>query len=199
MSTAPEDNTRPENTNKPAEGAPQPKFEPGFEPGYATEAPVATQGVESAEGDLDGAEHGQGYDHEHEHEFAAPPAEPRTGGAFSSETLSIVGVVLLAVTILSGQLLEILTSMILVGGQAIDPNQIRQIEMQIWMGGAAALLTVLSSTLALALLNSGTRHWAKWTATATTIVGFLFVLVAAAAFLMVPEAAPQQMLPPIMD
>jgi hypothetical protein len=197
VSTAPEDNTRPENTNKPAEGAPQPKFEPGFEPGYATQAPVATQGVETTEGDLDGAGHGQEYDHEHE--FEAAPAEPRTGGAFSSETLSIVSVVLLAVTVLSGQLLEILTSMILVGGQAIDSNQIRHIEMQIWMGGAVALLTVLTSALALALLNSGTRHWAKWTATATTIVGFLFVLVAAAALLMVPEAAPQQMLPPVMD
>ncbi|WP_017581578.1 hypothetical protein [Nocardiopsis valliformis] len=193
MSTAPEDNTRPENTNSPAAGTPQPKFEPGF----ATEPPVAAQGTEPAEGGLDGAEHGQEYDHEHE--FAVAPAEPRTGGAFSSETLSIVGAALLAVTVLSGQLLEILTSMILVGGQAIDPNQIRQIEMQIWMGGAVALLTVLSSTLALALLNSGTRHWARWTATATTIVGFLFVLVAAASFLLIPEAAPQQMLPPIMD
>ncbi|GAA1079193.1 hypothetical protein [Nocardiopsis metallicus] len=197
MSTAPEDNTRPENTNRPAEGAPQPKFEPGFEPGYATDPAVAGQGAQTPEDGVEGAEHGQEYDHEHE--FEVPPAEPRTGGAFSSETLSIVGVILLAVTVLTGQLLEILTSMILVGGQPIDPNQIRQIEMQIWLGGAVALLTVLSSTLALALLNSGTRHWAKWTATATTIVGFLFVLVAAAAFLLIPEAAPQQMLPPIMD
>ena len=195
MSTAPEDNTRPENTNRPAEGAPQPKFEPGFEPGVSTEAPVAARGDGTAENGLDGTGHGQEYDHE----FEVPPAEPRTGGAFSSETLSIVSVVLLAVTVLSGQLLEILTSMILVGGQAIDPNQIRQIEMQIWMGGAAALLTVLSAPLAPALHKAGTRHWAKWTATATAIMGFLFVLVAAAAFLLIPEAAPQQMLPPVMD
>ena len=191
MSTAPEDNTRPENTNRPAEGSPQPKFEPGV----ATEPPVAPEDPGAADGGLGGEE----LDHEDDHEFEVTPAEPRTGGAFSSETLSIVSVALLAVTVLSGQLLEILTSMILVGGQAIDPNQIRQIEMQIWMGGAVALLTVLSATLALALLNKGTRHWAKWTATATTIVGFLLVLIAAAAFLLIPEAAPQQMMPPIMD
>lgn len=195
MSTAPEDNTRPENTNRPAEAAAQPKFEPGVEPGYATEPSAAEQGAQPSQGGPDGAEHGQGHDPE----LGADPAEPRTGGAFSSETLSIVGAALLAVTVLSGQLLEILTSMILVGGQALDPNQIRQIEMQIWMGGALALLTVLSSTLALALLNNGTRHWARWTATATAVVGFLFVVVAATAFLMIPDAAPQQMLPPIMD
>jgi hypothetical protein len=101
--------------------------------------------------------------------------------------------------VLSGQLLEILTSMILVGGQPIDPGQIRQIEMQIWMGGAVALLTVLASSLALALINRGTRHWARWTATATTIVGFLLVLVAGVSFLLIPEAAPQQMMPPMLD
>ncbi len=191
MSTAPEDNTRPENTIRPTEGAPQPKFEPGV----ATEPPVTPEAAGATEGGLGGEE----LDHESDHEFESAPAEPRTGGAFSSETLSIVSAALLAVTVLSGQLLEILSSMILVGGQAIDPNQIRQIEMQIWMGGAVALLTVLFATLALALLNRGTRDWAKWTATATAIVGFLFVLVAAAAFLLIPEAAPQQMMPPIMD
>lgn len=192
MSTAPEDNTRPENTTRSTEGGPQPKFEPGV----ATEPPASAEAADAADAaESRGAEPGQEYDYE----FEAAPAEPRTGGAFSAETLSIVSVVLLAVVVFSGQLLEILTSMILVGGQAIDPNQIRQIEMQIWMGGAVALLTVLTSTLALVLLNRGTRPWARWTATATTIVGFLFVLAAAAAFLLIPEAAPQQMMPPIMD
>lgn len=193
MSTAPEDNTKPENTTRPTEGAQQPKFEPGV----ATESPATAEELDAAESGLGGEEHG--HEHEHDHEYEVAAAEPRPGGAFSAETLSIVGVALLAVAIFSGQLLEILTSMILVGGEPIEGAQIRQIEMQIWMGGAVALLTVLTSTLALALLNKGTRQWARWTATATTIVGFLFVLVAAASFLLIPEAAPQQMMPPMMD
>ncbi|WP_017588858.1 hypothetical protein [Nocardiopsis ganjiahuensis] len=191
MSTAPEDNTRPENINRPTEGSPQPKFEPGV----ATEPPVTPEDPGAAAGGPGGEELDHGYDHE----FEAAPVEPRPGGAFSSETLSIISVAFLAVTVLSGQLLEILTSMILVGGQAIDPNQIRQIEMQIWTGGAVALLTVLAATLALALLNRGTRNWARWTATATAVVGFLFVLAAATAFLLIPDAAPQQMMPPVME
>ncbi|GHC91459.1 hypothetical protein GCM10007079_38790 [Nocardiopsis terrae] len=191
MSTEPEDNARAENTDRPTEGAPQPKFEPGVaEASAETGAPGTTEAPETEENQ---------YGTAPEAEFGAVPAEPRTGGAFSTETLSIVSVVLLAVTILTGQLLEILTSMLLVGDQTVDPAQIRQIEMQVWMGGAVALLTVLTSTLALALHNWGTRPWAKWTATATTIVGLLFVIVAAAAFLLMPEASPQQMMPPVMD
>ncbi len=189
VSTAPEDNDKPENTTSSGEGSPQPKFEPG----YPAENPGATDAADSAEDGLADEETG----HDHEHEFEVTEAEPRPGGAFSTETLSIVGLALLAVTIFSGQLLELLTSMIMLGGQPIDAGQVRSIEAQLWMGGAVSLLTVLASTLALALLNRGSSPWARWTATATTVVGFLFVLVAAAAFLLVPDAAPQQMMPPM--
>lgn len=186
MSTAPEDN-KPENTTSTGGGSPQPKFEPG----YPAEAPGTAEAA-----DTDTAEGGPTEEEVgHDHEFEVTETEPRPGGAFSSETLSIVGLALLAVTIFSGQLLELLTSMIMLGGQPIEGGQIRSIEAQLWMGGAVALLTVLASTLALALLNRGTSLWARWSATATTVVGFLFVLVAAAAFLLVPDAAPQQMMP----
>ncbi|MFE9246486.1 hypothetical protein [Nocardiopsis sp. NPDC006938] len=186
MSTAPEDNDRPENTTSTGEGSPQPKFEPGVTADTGT-----AETADSAEDGFTGAEHGEEY------AFVAVEPEPRPGGGFSTETLSIVGVALLAVTISSGQLLELLTSMIMLGGQPIDAGQIRSIEAQLWMGGAVALLTVLASALALTLLNAGSRSWARWTATATLVVGVLFVLVAAAAFLLVPDAAPQQMLPPM--
>ncbi|MFE1169632.1 hypothetical protein [Nocardiopsis sp. NPDC058789] len=189
MSTAPEDNDKPENTTSTGGGSPQPKFEPG----YPAEASGTARTAEPDAPEGEAAEEEAADDHE----FEVTETEPRPGGAFSSETLSIVGLALLAVTIFSSQLLELLTSMIMLGGQPIEGGQIRSIEAQLWMGGAVSLLTVLASTLALALLNRGTSPWARWSATATTVVGFLFVLVAAAAFLLVPDAAPQQMMPPM--
>ncbi|GAB3718797.1 hypothetical protein [Nocardiopsis oceani] len=188
MSTTPEDNTSPETTTRSPEGGAQPKFEPGV----ATEAPENTETAEGSEAPADGQPE---LDFE---EFEAAPAEPKPAGAFSAETLSIVAMVMLAVTVFSGQLLEILTSMILVGGQPIGPEQVAQIETQVMVGGAAALLTVLFSTLALALTNIGTRPWARWTGTAATIVGVLFVIAAAVAYFLIPEGA-EQMMPPMME
>ncbi|WP_067606005.1 hypothetical protein [Nocardiopsis listeri] len=194
MSTTPEENTGPENTTTDPEESGRPSFEPAGtepEPEASTETPhEAAEGQDpDQEGDLnDDAE-----------PVAGSTADHRPGGALSAETFGIVGLVLLGVTIMSGQLLEMLTSMILVSGQPIAPEQIGHIELQLMMGGGVALLAVLFAGLSLALLNPGTRPWAKWGATATVIVGLLFVIIAAVTFYMVPEAAEQQMMPPIMD
>ncbi|MGW9554731.1 hypothetical protein ACWGSK_09520 [Nocardiopsis sp. NPDC055551] len=193
MSTAPEDNTASENTTTETDESARPNFEPaGATTATDEETPYETDGGHDPEreGDpnVDDAEHG-----------VAATSDPRPGGAFSAETFGIIGLVLLGVTIMSGQLLEMLTSMILVSGQPIAPEQIGHIELQLMMGGAVALLAVLFAGLSLALVNPGTRPWAKWGATATVIVGLLFVIIAAVAFYMVPEAAEQQMMPPIME
>ncbi|WP_306367779.1 hypothetical protein [Nocardiopsis sp. CC223A] len=183
MSTTPEDHTDPEDTGRASEGAGQPTFEP------------ATAVAEAPEAGHDGPEHTGGEPSAEEGAEAA--AAPAGGGAFSAETFALVGLALLAVTILSGQLVQILTSMILVGGQPIAAEQIAQIRVQIAAGGTLALLTVVASLLSLALRAVATRPWARWAAMAGTIVGALFVLVGATAFLLIPEAAPPQpMMPP---
>ncbi|MEE2048196.1 hypothetical protein Q7689_33215, partial [Nocardiopsis tropica] len=107
------------------------------------------------------------------------------------------GLVLLAVTLFSGQLLEILTSMLLVGGQPIGADQITQIRTQIVLGGAVALLTVVVSALALVLADARTRPWGRWVSAAALITGLLFVAVSAVSYLLIPEAAP--MMPPVME
>lgn len=192
MSTTPEDNTASENTTTGTDESGRPNFEPAG----ATAETVEGTPHETAEGD----------EHEQEEAVDVDGTEPavgarsdaRPGGVFSAETFALIGLVLLGVTVMSGQLLEMLASMILVSGQPIAPEQIGHIELQLMMGGAVALLSVLAAGLALALINPGTRSWAKWGATATIIVGLLFVAVAAVAFYMVPEAA-EQMMPPIME
>lgn len=193
MSTTPEENTGTENTTSEPEESGRPSFEPAEgEPENSAETPY-----EAAEGQ-NPDQSGDPYADDAE-SVAGSTADLRPGGVLSAETFGIVGLVLLGVTIMSGQLLEMLTSMILVSGQPIAPEQIGHIELQLMMGGGAALLAVLFAGLSLALVNPGTRPWAKWGATATVIVGLLFVIIAAVAFYLVPEAAEQQMMPPIMD
>ena len=192
MSTTPEDNTASENTTTGTDESGRPNFEPA---GATAETAEGTP-HETAEGHHHGQE--GAVDVEDTEPAVAATSDARPGGVFSAETFAIIGLVLLGVTVMSGQLLEMLTSMILVSGQPIAPEQIGHIELQLMMGGAVALLSVLAAGLALALINPGTRSWAKWGATATIIVGLLFVAVAAVAFYMVPEAA-EQMMPPIME
>ncbi|MFL1379283.1 hypothetical protein [Nocardiopsis protaetiae] len=192
MSTTPEDNTGPEDTGRAPEGAGQPTFEP------ATAVADRTPGAEHGEpGRTDAEPTGEEAAEAAAAGGGAGGVAGAGGGAFSAETFALVGLALLAVTILSGNLVEILTSMILVGGQPIAAEQIVQIRIQISAGTALALLTAVVSLVSLMLGSTATRPWAKWAATAGGIVGVLFVLAGAAAFLLIPEAAPPQpMIPP---
>ncbi|CAL9335223.1 hypothetical protein SUDANB121_00165 [Nocardiopsis dassonvillei] len=177
MSTTPEDNTGQE-----PEGTGQPTFEPAADVAEAPRTP--------------GAEH-TGEEHPVGEDGGEAAAAPARRGAFSAETFALVGLALLVVTIQSGQLVELLTGMVLVGGQPIAAEQISQIRTQILAGGALALLAALAFALSLLLGNAASRPWAKWVATAGVIVGVLFMLAGAAAFLLIPEAAPPQpMMPP---
>ena len=199
MSTSPGDNDSTDDTRTPNE-APKPTFEPGV----ATEVPRSgTDHLSGGAGsgasapDAPGAAPGPAEPTETAESAAAAGYGRATSGLFSTETFAIVGIALLAVTVLSGQLLEILTSMLLVGGQPIGPDQVTQITTQIVLGGAVALLALLVSVLALALSGVRTQPWARWLATAAAILGGLFVVVAAVSFLLVPEAGPA--MPPMME
>ena len=124
---------------------------------------------------------------------AAPASEPHPGGVFSAETFGLTTLLLLAVTILSSQLTEIFTSVLLVGGQAVAIEQVAQLNIQLLVGGVLSVITVLTAVLALVLADTGTRPWARWAAAAALIVGLLFVLVAVASYIMVPAGVEQQM------
>lgn len=192
MSTTPEENTGPENTTTEPEESGRPSFEPaGVETETAEETPH--DAAEGQDPDQEGDPNTEGAE-----PVAGSTSDPRPGGVLSAETFGLVALVLLGVTIMSGQLLEMLTSMILVSGQPIAPEQIGQIEIQLMIGGAMALLTVIFAGLSLTLTNPGTRPWAKWSATAALIVALLLVLAAAVAYYLIPEAA-EQMIPPIFD
>lgn len=184
MTSTPEDNTGPENTDQAPEEGGRPSFEPA---GTETEPTEERRPEHEGASPVEGAEPG-----------TEAQAGPRPGGAFSAETFALVGLVLLGVTVMSGQLIEMFTSMILLGGQPIAPQQIDQIEIQLMIGGAMALLVVIFAGLSLTLTNAGTRPWAKWGATTALIVALLFVLAAAVAYYLVPEAA-EQAIPPMFD
>ena len=187
MSTTPEDHPGPENTTSTPEGGGKPTFEPA-----GTEAPPRDEAPAEPETDTNGEDTDPGEDAEE-----ALPAEPSPGGVLSAETFTIAGLILLGVTVMSGQLIEILTSMILVDGQPIEGGQIRQIRIQLMTGGSMALIAVILGGLALSLTDAGSRHWARWGSAATILVGLMFVVVAAVAVYMIPEAAPQMMPPPM--
>jgi len=193
VSTAPGDNDSPDRTPPTANEGPKPTFEPGV----AAEVPdSATDQPSDSGAPADEAADSTGVGTE---AAAAPtgPHGPAASGVFSTETFGIVGLVLLAVTVFSGQLLEILTSMLLVGGQPIGADQITQIRTQIMLGGSVALLAVVVSALALALSGARTRPWGRWVSAATLITGLLFVVIAAVSYLLIPDAAP--MMPPMME
>ncbi|MGW8527132.1 hypothetical protein [Nocardiopsis sp. NPDC055824] len=193
MSTAPGDNDSPDRNPLTPNEAPKPTFEPGVAPEVpdsgaahpSDSGPPTGEAADTREAEAEAAA------------VTAAPHAPAASGVFSTETLGIVGLVLLAVTLFSGQLLEILTSMLLVGGQPIGADQITQIRTQIMLGGAVALLTVVVSALALVLADSRTRPWGRWVSAAALIAGLLFVAVAAVSYLLIPEAAP--MMPPVME
>ena len=173
MSTTPEDNTGPEGIGRVPAGAGQPVFEPAV----AEETGAGPGGPERAAQESAG---GTGAD------------AVAAGGVFSAETFALVGAALIAVTVLSGQLVELLTGMVLVGGKPIAIEQITQIRIQIGVGCALAVLASAASLLSLLLGAAGTRPWATWVAAAGITVGVLLMLIGAAAFLLIPEAAPPQ-------
>ncbi|KOX23648.1 hypothetical protein ADL05_02390 [Nocardiopsis sp. NRRL B-16309] len=122
-------------------------------------------------------------------------ADPRPGGAFSTETFSLVAAFLLVLTMLSGRLVELFATVVSIGEQQVAAAQVAQLNTQIVTSGAMALITVLFAVLALVLAGPGTRDWSRWTATATLITGLLFLAVAVATYVMVPVGVQQ---PPML-
>ncbi|RKS04633.1 hypothetical protein DFP74_0193 [Nocardiopsis sp. Huas11] len=184
MSTSPENNGPTDNTPQPDEAA-APATGPAAEAEPATAEEVA---VEETDATGEAATGPEGTT------VVAQP-EPRPGGALSAETFSLVALFLLILTMLSGRLVELFATVSSIGDQPVAAAQVAQLNTQITTSGAMAAITVLFAVLALVLSGTGTRTWARWTATATLITGLLFVAVAIATYVMVPVGVEQ---PPMM-
>jgi len=139
----------------------------------------------------DGTEHGSVGDETTTEE--APASGTRPGGVFSAETFGLTALLLLAMTLLSGQLLEIFTNVLFIDGNPVPVEQVDQFSTQIVVGGVLAAISVLTSVLALVLSDAGTHPWARWVSTATFIVGLLLVIIAVLSYIMLPEGVEQQM------
>lgn len=128
-------------------------------------------------------------------DYVPVAAEPRTGGVLSAETFALTGLFLLAVTVFSGQLIQVFSSVLLIGDQPIQIQQAAQLNAQVVISGLLAALTAVLAGLGLVLSGRGTRPWARWMATATLIVGVLFIILAAVTFTLVPAGAEPEMPP----
>lgn len=117
---------------------------------------------------------------------------PRPGGLFGSETFSLTAVFLLALTLLSSQIVQLFSSILQIGDEPIPHEQVAQLSTQSLSGGGLALLTVLFAALALVLADTGTRAWARWGAMASIIVGLLLVILAILTYVMIPAGSEPQ-------
>ncbi|WP_150236338.1 hypothetical protein [Nocardiopsis quinghaiensis] len=131
-------------------------------------------------------------------EAAAPreegesPAEPGPGGILSAETFALTSLVLLAVTVLSGQLFQLFTTMLLIGDQPVPSNQVAQFSTQVVISGVAAAVAALAAGISLLMAGAGTRPWARWVATTALIVSLLLVLLAVVTYILMPAGAEMQ-------
>src|SRR5690625_2792416 len=82
----------------------------------------------------DGTEHGSVGDETTTEE--APASGTRPGGVFSAETFGLTALLLLAMTLLSGQLLEIFTNVLFIDGNPVPVEQVDQFSTQIVVRGS---------------------------------------------------------------
>ncbi len=123
---------------------------------------------------------------ERPHPGEAEHAEPGPGGVFSAETFALTSLILLAVPIVSGQILQLLTAVLLIRDQTVAVEQVSQMSIQAAVSGAPALLAALAAALSLALSRRGTRYWARWVALASLIMSLLLVIAALMTFVLLP-------------
>ncbi|OOC54795.1 MULTISPECIES: hypothetical protein [Nocardiopsis] len=114
---------------------------------------------------------------------------PATGGLFSAETFSVIGLMLFALVALNTRLLQ-LFGWFFVGGIPTVRNQgeISMYTGEVTAAGGLSALAVLAGAVALFRGNAATRAWARWAAAATVITGALLLLVSALVFVSLPGA-----------
>lgn len=183
-----------DNTN-PTDPTDRPEETEGQDPGYPEDTTVDPQNDDPGwAGPHDEAEGSTEQDPgEAPVSTGAAAYGPRPGGLFGAETFSLTAVFLLALTLLSSQIVQLFSTVLQIGDQPVPHEQVAQLSNQALVGGGLALLTVLFAALALVLTNMGTRPWARWSAMATIIVGLLFVIMAVLTYVMIPAGTEPQM------
>src|SRR5699024_6441751 len=74
----------------------------------------------------------------------APASGTRPGGVFSAETFGLTALLLLAMTLLSGQLLEIFTNVLFIDGNPVPVEHVDQFSTPIDRGGGLAAIRALT-------------------------------------------------------
>ncbi|MFD6952594.1 MULTISPECIES: hypothetical protein [unclassified Nocardiopsis] len=186
MSTSPEDRDPNDRAwdadrSRDADDAPATGAGPSFTPqeGAGTEPSFAPQ-------------EGAGAEAAAPWEEGEAPAEPGPGGVLSAETFALTALALLAVTVLSGQLLQLFTTMVLIGDQPVPVDQVRQFSTQVVIGGISAAVVALVAGISLIMTGAGTRPWARWAAATALIVSLLLVLLAVVTYILMPAGTEMQ-------
>lgn len=113
--------------------------------------------------------------------FVSGVPEPRPAGLFGPETFSVAGLLLLATTLLSTELVAIFNQHTLTGAQG---TLSAAVQGQLTGAGLFSALAVVSAAVALLRAAPTTRPWAPHLAAATVIVGLLLVLLTVTSYVL---------------
>lgn len=113
--------------------------------------------------------------------FVSGVPEPRPAGLFGPETFSVAGLLLLATTLLSTELVAIFNQHTLTGAQGTLSVAVQG---QLTGAGLFSALAVVSAAVALLRAVPTTRPWARHLAAATIVVGLLLVLLTVTSYVL---------------
>ncbi|WP_017605871.1 hypothetical protein [Nocardiopsis alkaliphila] len=113
--------------------------------------------------------------------FVSGVPAPAPAGLFGPETFSVAGLLLLATTVLSTELIAIFNQHTLTGatGTLSAP-----VQGQLTGAGLFSALAVVSAAVALTRATPTTRPWARHLAAATVLVGLLVVVLTVVSYVL---------------
>lgn len=135
---------------------------PTPDPSPTTETPGSAKSPQASEADNAASD-----------AFLTGRPAPRPSGLFGPETFSIAGLLLLATTVLSTQLIGIFNQQTLIGAEG---TLNAQVQGQLTGAGLFSALAVVCGAVALVRTGESTRPWARHLAAATVLVGVLLVI-----------------------
>lgn len=163
MSTSSEDTASPASPDETSESTETP------EPGPTPEAPASSVSSPASEAFLEGK-----------------PA-PRRAPLFGPGTLSVTGLLLLATTLLSTQLIGIFNTQTLIGAEgSLSPA----VQGELTGAGLFSALAVLCSAAALFRSGPETGPWVRGLSAATVLVGLLFVVLTVLSYVLLSAPTP---------
>ncbi|MBE1457266.1 hypothetical protein H4W79_001480 [Nocardiopsis terrae] len=111
-------------------------------------------------------------------------AQPRSG-LFGPETFSVTGLLFLATTLLSTQLVRIFNQQTLTGAEG---SLTYEVQGELTGAGLFSALAVVCAAVALVRADPGTRAWARHLAAATVLVGVVLVVLTVLSYVLLTGA-----------